>query len=687
MRKGILQGLICGLLAWLVYGTVETVLPMFTQFWRQPDVTIMSWQWRSIAILISVYALTGIAAGVLIQFLLALSKRDRTALDYQISAALSIIAGFTLHEIMAGKRTPYGFLALAVAITLGIALLRGMFVVSWQKHMAFLCGPLTVALLLLGLPWLDSQIPSRGRCAALWLVWCILTVSFAVVASRVRHGVPARPAGQLGAACVILAIFSIGFPMSRAAIPMLHFPSNAADRKPNVLLITMDTVRADHLPMFGYDQDTSPHLREFSQNATLYSAANATSDFTLPTHASIFTGLYPSWHGAQVGDGTGLKRYHPLPPGPKTLAEFLGSSGYATAAVIANYGFLDPRLGVMRGYATVDCPTPVYLGRLGLGATAIATEGWVEAFTPAMNSTRRGSTMNKSVFALLRQAKDGNRPFFLFANYMDAHAPYTPAPRFESKFRGWDPRLTRRVIDRQQVIDGKRHLEAAEQAYLISQYDAGIATEDAAIGDLLDYLRTLQLYDNTLIVITADHGEALGERGLLDHGLGTVYQNQVHIPLLIKYPEQKIAERSDLPVSQIDILPTVLDVAAIQPQPTLPGRSLRNPPMADPRPIFVEARYGYGSGQTTNPKLQGSRRAVVVGSMKYVTWTNGPPELYDLATDPGEEHDLHHLSEQESKALANVVQDWAKSIPRQAPQTLKIDKGVVEQLKSLGYMQ
>jgi arylsulfatase A-like enzyme len=186
-------------------------------------------------------------------------------------------------------------------------------------------------------------------------------------------------------------------------------------------------------------------------------------------------------------------------------------------------------------------------------------------------------------------------------------------------------------------------------------------------------------------VITADHGEAFGEHDCMQHANGSVYQDQVHVPLVIKYPGQHEARRSDALASHVDLMPTIFDVAGIPVPATVQGQSLRLHARGDSDAVFTEAR-AMGRQQEI-PRFRGVRRAIFSGSSKFISWTNGPAELYNLAADSAELHNQIPASDPGAAALAGRMAQWIASIPKNAEQTRKLDKRSVERLKSLGYVQ
>jgi arylsulfatase A-like enzyme len=230
----------------------------------------------------------------------------------------------------------------------------------------------------------------------------------------------------------------------------------------------------------------------------------------------------------------------------------------------------------------------------------------------------------------------------------------------------------------------KVHLTETVRRHLLSQYDGGIAYIDAAIGELLGRMRELGLYENTLIMITSDHGEAFGERNLMQHGVGSVYQDQIHVPLLVKYPGQHQGGRSDAVVSQVDLMPTVLDVAGYQTPVRLQGQSLRSARAASDA-IFAEAR-AFGEQQTSVPRLQGWRRALIAGPWKLVVWSRGVSELYDLDNDPNELKNLYRPDDPRSAQFTARMNAWVGSIPPQQQAPSKLDKATEAQIESLGYV-
>jgi arylsulfatase A-like enzyme len=445
------------------------------------------------------------------------------------------------------------------------------------------------------------------------------------------------------------------------------------------VLITMDTVRADHTSLYGYARATTPQLAALAQSATVYSHPVAASNTTLVSHASIFTGFYGSWNGARsVGE-----TQTPISPRYATLAELLGAQGYSTAAIAANSAYLIPYFGFDRGFQVFQVPNALRV--LAPEKSYCLRHGARMILDHFLNTSEfdlefvRSEEINQSAFPLLDRAKSNGRPFFLFVNYMDAHNPYVPPAPFNALFPGHDKTLHHieelgGMVDRHQ-IDVKRAL-----GHFISQYDGGIAYVDSQIGALISRLKQQGLYDNTLIVITGDHGEGLGEHGVWGHGV-TAYENVVYVPLIVKYPNDTEARRVDEPAGHVDILPTILDFTGT-PQPSAAqGRSLRS---GTRRNLFTEA---FPSTHLIEGRKQDyTARALFSGNFKLIETTKGRRELYDLSADPGETHDVCLADNSRCVAIQVELDQWVRTIPLPLIPGTKLDPRNLQHLKSLGYI-
>jgi arylsulfatase A-like enzyme len=477
--------------------------------------------------------------------------------------------------------------------------------------------------------------------------------------------------------------------LARVAPAQDALPSVASSHgaQPNVLLVVMDTVRADHLSVYGYERDTTPHLKQLAQDSAVFTTAISASDFTLTSHATLFTGMYGSWHGArcQPPDATYGRALAPQVP---TLAEILSTKGYRTFGVAANL-YLRADFGLQRGFQDFHIPRPV---------PVLAAESWymlrnqmrrvLSFFADTSQFDRlfsRGDEINRDFFATVKKTDLTRGPFFAFVNYMDAHFPYIPPAPFDRRFPGKEVRLVQDDLEaiQEQVFHGKS-LPGVYANHSISQYDGGIAYIDAQIGQLVHWLKDQNLYDDTMIVVTSDHGEAFGEKRLFGHA-NSAYQNLLHAALLVKYPHSAHQGVVNEPVSLTDVLPTILKTLGYAVPPTSQGRSLTEGAAVEPREIFGES---FPCPVFHPPECpQGcTSRAVISWPNKYITSSNGRYEEYDLSSDPGETRNLFGSLNPVAQKLRTELTGWMKTMPAQSAQQLKLDPEALQRLKSLGYI-
>lgn len=291
-----------------------------------------------------------------------------------------------------------------------------------------------------------------------------------------------------------------------------------------VILISIDTLRADHLGCYGYPRKTSPYLDRLASEGTLFEDAMTPAPWTLPAHASLLTGLYPSRHGVK---GFG----HYLPAKIDTLAQLLHRQGYVTAAVV-NSHLLTSRSGLDRGFREF-----VYL----------------EEVVPQREPTKGIIDQATSWLGRFREQK-----LFLFVHTYDVHSDYKAEERYEREFvRPYVGRADGTSRQLMAFREGKAALGRGDASHLIDLYDAGIRQTDDELLRLTDYLRASGLLERTLLVITSDHGEESFEHGGVLHGK-TQYQEVVKVPLILRGPGIPKGRRVAAPVSLLDVMPTLL---------------------------------------------------------------------------------------------------------------------------------
>ena len=427
--------------------------------------------------------------------------------------------------------------------------------------------------------------------------------------------------------------------------------------RPNVLLVTLDTVRADHCSVYGYGRDTTPNLQRLAARSVIFESAYAPMATTGPSHATMFTSLYPRTHGF-------LKNGYVLDEGFVTLGEMFHGMTYQTAAVVGSYA-VSSKFGFSQGFDHFD-------DEFGSGGYRSFKQTW-EGHTVDGLFDRDGSQVTDRAVRWLSDEWNPSNPFFLWAHYFDAHAPYAPAPGFRDVFHS----------DR----DNPESLASIESAY-----DEEILEVDHAIGRLFDFLDASDLVNSTVVVVIGDHGEGLMQHGHLEHGL-QLYEEAVRIPFLISWPRRIKKSRSVVqPVELLDLMPTILDLVGCDKPGPGKGRSLRSvlvdDALLDPlHPVFFERRF-YSPGRVGNFDVSGEKFAVRSGRWKFiVAKEEGTTELYDLTSDPGERLNLALRDADVSERMRRMIDRWYTiNTPEARVQAEEIDEADLAGLRSLGYV-
>jgi len=448
----------------------------------------------------------------------------------------------------------------------------------------------------------------------------------------------------------------------------------------NVLLVVLDTLRADHMSIYGYERKTTPSIDRLAADSVVFRFALSTSSWTLPAHASLFTGLFPSAHGARLTPES-AQLASGLAPSCTTLAETLRNCGYATGCISANFGLVSPELGLDQGFQHFDNRPHFYGMRMSFTLQsrcfAGVGSGWFAYLTKATRPAEEISDL-----AVQWLDKEGGTPFFLFLNYMDPHAPYLPPPRFDALFPGGaHPTLLDRVEP--SILKMERDITDEERASLISSYDGEIAYLDFHLGRLLTGLKQRGLYEKTMIIVTSDHGEYFGEHNLLRHHRG-LHQEVLWIPLLVKYPNSQLVGQHDGPVQILDIMPTVLSTLGLPIPDSIQGDRLG----AVDHEIIAEhwawpddvARFG--------SRFDRNVKAVFCDGMKYIRCSDGKDELYNLQDNPRETNNLIAVEDRLAKEMAERLAYWEASTAHLASpgRSVTVGEELKEKMRALGYL-
>ena len=451
-------------------------------------------------------------------------------------------------------------------------------------------------------------------------------------------------------------------------------------KRPNVLLIVLDTARADRFSCMGYQRRTSPHIDTLALEGVVYERAYTTNFWTLPSHASLFTGLYSS----QVGATSETLQ---LPFSAVTLAEILKEAGYDTAAFICN-AWVSRERGFAQGFDEYH-------------------EMWRKAERTEVASAKSLLELAATIKILdwLDQRRSVKNSFFLFVNLNCAHLPYVPPDPFLTNFI--NPEYGKEEVNRVAAITsmwaylaGELKLSERDLRIMSDLYDGEIAFGNYCVGEMVERLRDSGILDDTVVIVTSDHGENLGEHGCIDHTL-SMYETVLHIPLLIRYPEQfKPGTRVGDLVSLVDITPTILDlcnvgdrVEELKPVETSLARDGR------PRRMFVIAENerplaGIALMKSKYPTFDTNlfdyrMRAMRTDVYKLIWNIGGSMELFDLQIDPGELNSLADTRVQARDKLHTMLTNWMNRIPSAGDISLleSQDKESLEILRSLGYVE
>lgn len=401
--------------------------------------------------------------------------------------------------------------------------------------------------------------------------------------------------------------------------------------RPNVILLTIDTLRADHLGAYGAADVSTPAIDRLAREGTRFTNAATTVPFTLPAHSSIMTGTYPPVHGVRENVGYALGDDAP------TLATLLGSAGYRTAGFVSAF-VLDSQWGIGRGFDR-------YHDDFDTSAMESRNLGSVQ---------RDGAETLESVVAWLDERPEG--PFFLWMHLFDPHDPYEPVEPWASRYPG-------------------------------RPYAGEVAYTDSIVGRFREALEERGLLEDSVVILTADHGEGLGDHGEAYHGY-FIYESTTHVPLIVRAPGVAAGREVAAAVSHVDLLPTILEVTGIEPQQQAQGRSLvplllagESEEASAERIAYTESYYAllhYGWAPL---------RSLRMGSYKYIEAPR--EELYELITDPREQDNVAPQRAATSVRLGERLDELVAQMElgadevRSAPD---LDEDTLRQLRALGYI-
>ncbi len=447
-------------------------------------------------------------------------------------------------------------------------------------------------------------------------------------------------------------------------------------------------MRADGLGVYGNPRQVTPRLDELASRSRCYTQARSAAVWTLPSHASMFTGLHPRQHGVNV-DNRFLDAAIP------TLAETLQQVGYQTAAFSTN-AWVGPHFGLDRGFEHFSA-----LWRIFPSMGKASFPWWEKALRKRVleRHDKGARKLNNYVERWWREARDPDRPFFLFGLYLDAHLPYEPPPGYaERLLLGKALRNARNANqDAWAYMAGEQNMTHQDFEGLRALYDAEIAYVDSQLGALLDFLDSVGGLDNTVIIVTSDHGENIGDHGLMDHQY-CVYDSLAHVPLLIHHLDYFPPEEEDTLVQHTDLFPTILDLSGSPDLLDLPGHSLLDTQNATRNTQHAITQYTAPHHHRFarrhpdfDPASRGYDRTldgIVQNDFKLIRSNKGEIQLFNLLDDPGELTNVAASHPELVSDLADSLDQWLSKHPPggAAPPSSDLDDGLVEHLRGLGYL-
>jgi arylsulfatase A-like enzyme len=437
-------------------------------------------------------------------------------------------------------------------------------------------------------------------------------------------------------------------------------------RGPNIVLIVLDTVRLDYTGPSPDGDSATPVLDGLAQEGTVFTDVWANGPWTVPSHASIFSGLLPSSHKC-----TGHN--HLFQSTSPTFAELLKEAGYETAAFYSNPWLTDRLTGMLRGFEhyaveSDDRERIFHRGNQGGPESVANVDEWLSG-------------------------RDASRPFLMFVNFLEPHLPYDPPERyreehlsdlpFDDVFKtAWAMELNAGALQPERV-----DFERAGRLYA-----GDVNAADEYLGQVLESLGQHVDVENTVIIVTSDHGENLGDYGFMDHQFG-LFETLIEVPLVVRAPGLLEPGRRDDPTMLSDIYDTILELAGIEDGPDTPhSRSLLGPPAAPDRPLIaeytgataslIEALVALNPGLDPAP-LKRAFSKVRIGRMEYTVGSDGSETLYDVAGDPGRTRNLVD----EMRELATAMFDVMPAVSTAGGGEVQVDEEMRERLRALGYVR
>ncbi|MFC2171001.1 sulfatase [Acidobacteriota bacterium] len=487
------------------------------------------------------------------------------------------------------------------------------------------------------------------------------------------------------AAVLILSwITTFYFMSSRDYLP--SSPSKANDQYPNIVIITIDTLRADHLGCYGYQDIQTPVLDKLAREGILFKQHICQQPVTTASHVSLFTSTYPLTNGVQGNN-------RPLKNDAVTLAEILKKRGYVTGAFVSAYPVKAHSSNLDQGFDEYDDRLSFidYLpGKASIWFMKTTVLRIVETYLEKTGAIvllqRRGDNTTRAALRWLDRI--GDQRFFMWLHYFDPHAPYDPPVPFESVY---DPHYSGSVDGSMRSLrmiwDRTLNPSEADIRHIISLYDGEISFTDQQIGVFLDRLKERRLLDNSLITVTADHGESLWEHDYnFRHG-DFLYEGSMMVPLIIRLPGGNQAGREISTLTEnVDLVPTILEIIGIEKPESQQGESLLGLLQGETE-SNNKTGFSQAKGKRDESEAKESRRyALRTAEWKLIANEGAENELYNLIADPHEQNDCVASQPEISEKYRKLLEQKLLKITRSGEELPEYDEDTMRRLKSLGYI-
>ncbi len=703
--RNMLQGFLIWGTGWLGLAVMETLMILS----HAPEL-----RFSTMLVTITAYTLAGAAAGMLVSGLHGILKPQRDAVTADIVCyggciiAILLCVGLAVihHTVFPHARLIAACLSLLLCVVCAAAylLLHRLATALADREMRrrFFCS-LYVSLcvfLLAGIHINENLLPGKfldlspqrlvvncliflGCCALFCIVFALLYV----------FGKMAQFLLLPTAATYYLLLFGMiawgAFEIvsKTSTDNLLNEIVTLLKQRPSVILISIDTLRADHLSCYGYHRNTTPHIDRLTKEAILFQRAYAPSSWTLPSHASIMTGCYPSMHNAHRSEHTKPPYFcTKLSDDNMTIAELLSDNGYDTAGIVAGT-LCKAMFGLGQGFRVYDDDLDPWGGERKAHEINELVFAWLN---------KREAQLAQQKFLLLHITL----PVFLFVHYFDPHQSYMPPAPFDQKYPGRDDALIvtyggtsaasyeeQEIALLKDVIKRKHALTPKERDHLVALYDGEVSFVDDAVGKLMQKLKELKLYSNSMIIVTADHGESFGEHQLTTHGLA-LYDDNLRVPLIVKYPVRRNKGAvAYYPVSLVDIFPEILSTVSLPIPRNIQGAGLT----VTQGKRYIIAENFQDPTWKRRPDLKHLARdlqAIYAGDFKYIWASDGRCELYNVVDDPHELSNVIDTLPRKAQELHERLELWKNTCTPVAGnnELPEPEQSIAEKLRALGYI-